>query len=282
MNSKAIERLKNRLDKLYQKYSKEAFYKQDPIIFPKRFKSDEDIEVVAIIASSLAYGRVNLFMPVIEKIIQKMGKSPSEFLKNFELKKDAKRFSDIYYRLSKSNDILAQLYALSETLKHKERLKNLFMSNFNPNGKIKDAIISFINYFQYIDLSRIFKKDAKTKGYLHLFPSPEKDSTCKRINLFLRWMVRDKDIDFGIWNEVGSYNLIIPLDTHVAKVSRCLGLLTRNSTDWKAAEELTFNLKKFAPEDPLKYDFALCHVGINGECNDKNCNSCWIKNDLSF
>lgn len=282
MSYRDIERLKHRLDKLYQKYSKEAFYKQDPIIFPKRFKTEEDVEVVAFIASSLAYGRVNLFLPVIEKIIKNMGKSPSEFLKNFEVKKDAKRFSDIYYRLSNSDDILAQLYAISEALKYKGRLKNLFMSNFNPKDKIKDAIIGFINYFQHLDLSIIYKNSTKTRGYLHLFPSPEKESTCKRINLFLRWMVRDKDIDFGIWREVGCHSLIIPLDTHVAKVSRCLGILTRSSTDWKAAEELTFNLKKFDPEDPLKYDFALCHFGINGECNDKNCNNCWIKNNFSF
>lgn len=272
-----IEKLKPKLHKLYRKYCKEEFYKEDPIIFPKRFKKEEDIEVVGLIASSLAYGKVTLFLPVIEKILQKMGNSPSVFLENFDLKKDAEKFSNIYYRFSRPEDIIAFIYAISKAIKYRGRLKNLFMDNFNSNVTIKEAITGFVHYFSHIDLSEIYKNNTKPKGYLHFFPSPKNGSACKRINLFLRWMVRDRDIDFGIWKEVEKSKLIIPLDTHVARISRCLGLLTRNSADWMAAEELTNNLKRLDSADPLKYDFALCHVGIIGECDKSHCEKCIIR-----
>jgi len=112
----------------------------------------------------------------------------------------------------------------------------------------------------------IYGKDIHPHGMMHFFPTPAKGSACKRMNLFLRWMVRDRDIDFGIWKGIPKNKLVIPLDTHIARISRCLGFTMRRSADWKAAVEITNALKQFDPDDPVKYDFALCHHGIAGMC----------------
>jgi uncharacterized protein (TIGR02757 family) len=120
--------------------------------------------------------------------------------------------------------------------------------------------------FLRTDTSEVYGKNIKPPGLTQFFSSPVNGSACKRANLFLRWMVRDRDIDFGIWKKIPKNKLVIPLDTHIAKISRCLGFTKRKTQDWKMALEVTHALKKLDPEDPLKYDFALCHHGISGVC----------------
>jgi uncharacterized protein (TIGR02757 family) len=112
----------------------------------------------------------------------------------------------------------------------------------------------------------VYGKNVRPPGLSQFCPLPSKGSACKRFNLFLRWMIRDRDIDLGIWKGVPKNKLIIPLDTHIARISRCLGLTKRRSQDWRTAVEVTGALRRFDPEDPLKYDFALCHHGISGLC----------------
>jgi len=126
----------------------------------------------------------------------------------------------------------------------------------------------------------VYGRNIHPSGMTQFFPSPAKGSACKRINLFLRWMVRDKDIDFGLWRSIPANRLVIPLDIHIARISRCLGFTKRASADWKAAIEITEALKKLDPADPLKYDFALCHHGISGVCRGRNnpgCRDCALK-----
>lgn len=262
------------LENLYQQYSKS--YSNDPIKFPHQYRNEIDIEVVGFIASALAHGKVELFMNVISKILERMGNSPADYLLNFNFEREKDRFAGVRYRYNNNEiDILILLYCLSETIKKWKSLKNLFLSSFKETRNIKFALTQFADEIRsFKELSPYFK-DLSPRFY-YLLPYPQKGSACKRLNLFLRWMVRDKDIDFGIWKEVGKENLLIPLDTHVAKISRCLGLLKRKSNDWKAAEELTTSLKQFDPHDPIKYDFALCHIGIDGVCNARNCENCKI------
>jgi len=269
------ETIKHLLDELYEKYKNS--YENDPIVFPHKYKNEEDIEIAGLIASSFAFGGVKLFMPIIEQILSKMGDSPAEFVRNFDLKNDIKCFKGIYYRFHKEREIVTLIYCLSNTLREWGSLKKLFISKKNTSSSIKEALIQFREEIIKHGISNPYFQMTNLKK---LLPSPKKGSACKRMNLFLRWMVRDKDIDFGIWKEVGKENLIIPLDTHVARISRCLGLLTRKRDGWKAAEELTQSLKKFDEQDPVKYDFALCHIGIDGICNANNCDNCDIKNDL--
>jgi len=262
--------LKETLEKLYKKCNFHEKLTHDPIEFPHRYSNPEDIEIAGFIASCLAYGKIELFKPVIEKILRPMGRHPFNFLMDFTLR-DKEYFKDINYRFNREKDIICLIYLLSKVLKKWNSLKNLFYHYYNPiDEDIKSALNSFINSFLTIDTSPIYGKDIKPYGLTQFFPSPKRGSACKRMNLFLRWMVRNRDIDLGIWDRIPPSKLIIPLDTHIARISRCLGLTERTTIDWKTAKEITDALKRFDPVDPLKYDFVLCHEGVSGVYKKKN------------
>ena len=162
------------------------------------------------------------------------------------------------------------LFILHHILKQYESLEAAFKKNYGTGDRdIEKGLAGFIAACLNADTSEIYGNNVKPRGLLQFFPSPENRSACKRSNLFLRWMIRDRDIDFGIWKEIPMNKLIIPLDTHIARISKCLGLTDRKSQDWKTAVEITEALKIFDPEDPVKYDFALCHHGITGMCKGR-------------
>jgi uncharacterized protein (TIGR02757 family) len=266
-----ITDLKILLDNFYGEYDFKTRLLHDPIEFPHRYKNPGDIEIAALIASSLAYGKVDLFKPVVEKILSIMGASPYEFLLGFRLKKDRKLFQGIKYRFNENEDLLAFMLILHKTLKSKGSLENAFMEFYRPGSpNIGEALAGFIGTLAKVDTSMIYGENLKPPGLKQLFTSPVNGSACKRMNLFLRWMVRDRDIDFGIWKNIPKSKLVIPLDTHIARISRCLGFTERKSQDWKTAVEITETLKRFDTEDPLKYDFALCHHGISGVCKGES------------
>jgi uncharacterized protein (TIGR02757 family) len=278
--------LKNILDKFYREYDFQERMRHDPIEFPHRYKEPRDIEVSGFIASSLAYGRVDLFKPVLEKILPAMGRSPYEFLLNFDINKKRKLFQGINYRFNKNEDILCLIFILHKILTKYSSLENLFMKFYIPEAlNIREALEGFVEAMLNTDTSAVYGKNIKPGGLLQFFSSPRNGSACKRANLFLRWAIRDRDIDFGIWKGIPKNKLVIPLDTHIAKISRCLGFTSRMSQDWKTAVEITEALKKFDPEDPLKYDFALCHHGISGVCKGKRenkaCKECVFNSFLS-
>lgn len=264
--------IKQNLDKLYNECNYSEYILHDPIKFPHKFSTPEDIEIVGFIAASFAYGRIDLFTRIIEKILNIMGRNPYDFLVNSDIKKYQRLFSSIGYRFSNSDDIIAFLLAIHKILKKYRRLENLFKSHFSETDKnIGKALADFINVFLNIMDQALGKQSG---GFLHFFPSPTRGSACKRLALFLRWMVRDKDIDMGIWKGIPKNRLVIPLDVHIARISRCLGLTKRKSADWKAAVEITESLKSFDYEDPLKYDFALCHLGVSKVCCRLMCREC--------
>lgn len=271
--------LKKTLDKFYKEYNFKERLTHDPVEFPRRYTDPVDIEVAGFIAACFAYGKVDLFKPVIEKILKPGGKHPGYYFRNFILKRDAGYFKGISYRFNKEKDILCFIYMLSQALKEWDSLKDLFYHYYKSDHKdIKNALDGFVNYFLNVDTSPVYDKNIKPSGLNQLLPVPEKGSACKRMNLFLRWMVRNKDIDLGIWNKIPPSKLIIPLDTHIARISRCLGLTKRTSSNWKTAKGITDALKNIDPGDPLKYDFALCHQGISGLCRGEKftniCSSC--------
>lgn len=235
------------------------------------YSTPEDVEIAGFIASLFAYGRVDLFIPVIERILKPCGKHPALLLKNFTLKKHYKCFKGINYRFNREKDIICLMYMLNYVLKEWGSLRNLFYHHYKPeDNDIGPALKGFVDLFLSIDTSSVYGKNIKPNGLAQFFPSPEKGSACKRMNLFLRWMIRTADIDMGIWDKIPPSKLIIPLDTHISKISRCLGLTKRTASDWKTAREITTSLKKLDPIDPLKYDFALCHHGISGLCKGMN------------
>ncbi|UCH80728.1 MAG: TIGR02757 family protein [Nitrospiraceae bacterium] len=259
--------LKKTLDRFYKDFDFRKRIAYDPIAIPRRYSDPEDIEVAAFISSCFAYGKVGLFTPVIENILKPGTGHPAEFIANFSLKKDVKYLQGISYRFNREKDILCFIYILSEALRKYGTLKDLFYSHFRSDHvDIKKALTGFVDSLTAIDTSAVYGSNIRPAGLKHLLPSPATGSACKRMNLFLRWVVRHKDIDFGLWDEIPPSKLIIPLDIHIARISICLGLSRRKSPDWKMAEEITDSLKKLEAGDPLKYDFALCHQGISGLC----------------
>ncbi len=272
-----MKSLKTILDKFYNDFDFAGHVRKDPIEFPHRYKNPEDIEVTAFISSCFAYGKVELFKSVIEKILSLMGRNPYSFLLDFDIRKQ-KRFFSFKYRFNEAEDIVCLLYIIRQLLKKHSSLEKAFTRYYtSADPHTGSGITGFVNEISSVNTSKVYGKDIRPPGLTQLFSSPAKGSACKRMNLFLRWMVRDRDIDFGLWKGIPKNKLVIPLDTHIARISRCLGFTQRGSSDWKAAVEITEALKKFDPEDPLKYDFALCHHGISGVCksfDDPGCREC--------
>jgi uncharacterized protein (TIGR02757 family) len=249
--------IKEKLERHYLSY-KHKFSSIDPVWILHRFSDEKDIELIGLITAAYAYGSVELINAFIERIIAKIGNKPYEFTINFEKRKDKKFLKDLSYRFNSANDILALFESLSSAMKEYSSLKSLFISSMDNSEKnVIGALARFTGR-----LNRDIKRKKGT--YTHyLISNPINGSTCKRMNLFLRWMVRKDEIDTGIWNEVGMSKLIMPVDTHIARISKQLGLVKRKTIDLKFAVELTERLKSFDPEDPVKYDFALCHIGID-------------------
>jgi uncharacterized protein (TIGR02757 family) len=273
--------LKRTLNRFYKTFDFRKRLIHDPIMFPRKYSEPEDIEVAGFLATCFAYGKVELFKPVIDKVLRPGGKHPAGFIAGFKLKRDAKYFKDIRYRFNNETDVLCLIYMLNNVLKNFGSLKKLFLRDYRQDHEdIRSALSSFRDYFMGIDTSPVYGKNVKPIS-LTFFPDPKGGSACKRMNLFLRWMVRERDIDLGIWNDILPSQLIIPLDTHIARISQCLGLTSRISSDWKTAKEITESLKVLDPHDPLKYDFALCHHGISGLCRGRRgvsaCKGCSLK-----
>jgi uncharacterized protein (TIGR02757 family) len=262
-----MQSIRKTLDRYYKEFNFTERLKHDPVEFPRRYADPDDIEVAGFIASCFAYGKVDLFRPVIEKILLLAGSHPGEYFRTISFKEDGKYIKRISYRFNTGQDILCFLYILKQALNEWGSLKNLFYYYYKPDHEdIRSALNGFVKFFLNVDTAPVYGRNIKPRGLTQLLPVPEKGSACKRMNLFLRWMVRRKDVDMGIWKRISPSQLIIPLDIHISRISRCIGLTNRAAADWKTAGEITEALKELDPADPLKYDFALCHQGISGKC----------------
>lgn len=275
------ERLKQVLDGLYENFDFKSHVLSDPIDFPHRYSSAKDIEIIAFISATFAYGQIKVFKAFLERLFSVCGESPYDFIASFNPHKDYLRFNGMKYRFNSTDDIICLFYVLSEVVKTNGGIRELFYRCYaKTQGDIIKTQINFIDELMLVDTSLIYGSTYKPYGFRQLLCSPKTWSACKRLNLFLRWMVRDKDVDFGLWTEVPKNKLIIPLDVHIGRISRCIGLTSRVSTDLKMALEITDSLKKLDNEDPLKYDFALCHQGISKICSPDRCDSCKLKPEL--
>ena len=254
---------KSELDKLVEKYETPDFIKDDPIQFIHRGKSKEDIELAGFIASLFAYGNRKIFIRTLDEIFNKADNDIANYIKNG----DFSNLKGIGYRFSKDYDIIAMFDILHQLYSESKGLEELFAYSFTPRGEIYDHFLDkVVDYFY-----ERAPKDAK-QGFFHMIPSAKKCGAMKRMNMFLRWMVRKSPVDIGIWNFMKPADLYIPLDVHVARQSRNMGLLTRKSNDYTAVKELTSNLSKLCPEDPVKYDFAMFAFGVELNMNKGNKN----------
>ncbi|MBI5892988.1 MAG: TIGR02757 family protein [Deltaproteobacteria bacterium] len=276
-------KLKTYLDKLYNSFDRKSI-SPDPLEFLHKFKNPKDQEIVGLIASSLAYGKVQMILKSINCVLDIMHWPPYKFTMRFNPKTQAKLFAGFSHRFNTGKDIACLIYFAKQMIESNGSIGGFFLKGYNPDDKnIKQAIASFSKRALMLDSEPVYgkKRLPKNAGIRFFFPSPENGSPCKRLNLYLRWMVRRKDVDLGLWKEISPSKLIIPLDTHTARISKNIGLTKRKSSDWKTTEEITENLKKLDPDDPVKYDFSLCRLGILDKCprkkNEEKCGLCLIK-----
>lgn len=250
--------LKKKLDHHY-KYFNFSQISPDPLEFPHRFKNYYDIEISAFISSVFAYGTVKQINNTLEKLHLLMNNQPYQFVKNYSYTDGLKLFTDLKHRFYSNEDIARLFYSLNKIYLYYGSLKYFFLLYyFEKDIDLKNAISFFAKNF--LELSP--EKGSITHGIKFMIPDPLRGSACKRMNLFLRWMVRKDELDFGIWNEIPQSKLVIPVDTHVAKICQQLKLTKQKNVSWKMAEEITERLKRFDASDPVKYDFAICHIGM--------------------
>jgi uncharacterized protein (TIGR02757 family) len=254
MNKDDLVLLKELLDEKYFLYNQQNFIEEDPIQIPKKFKHKEDIEIAGFLSATIAWGNRKTIIKNAQKWMKLMDNSPYDFVINHK-KADLNVFKDFKHRTFNETDAQFFIQSLQNIYLHHGGLEKVFIKGYKKDNSIKMALSGFREIF--------FEIPTPGRTYKHI-SNVQKKSAAKRLNMFLRWMVR-KDysgIDFGIWN-IPASKLMLPLDIHTGNISRQLGLLTRKQNDWKAVEEITSNLKKMDPDDPIKYDFALFGMGIN-------------------
>lgn len=253
--------IKQKLDYHYKIFDKSRI-SPDPLQFLHLFENENDIEAIGFISSVFAYGNVRQINNTLEKIINITKSGPYSFIMNFHKKENQLKLKGIKHRFYTEEDIYNLFKSLNTLYKREELLKNIFLKNYHPENKnIKEALSAFSK----ILIDEIRKNTGNknvSPGVRFMFPLPELGSACKRMNLFLRWMIRKDELDFGLWSKIPANKLVIPVDTHIARICTRLKLTSYKNVGWKMAEEITKNLKKFDPVDPVKYDFAICHIGM--------------------
>lgn len=274
--------LREPLERLYRDFDYSARVERDAIRFPLRYADPRDREVVALLTACLAYGRVDLFGRQLEGVLAAMSPSPATFVAGFDARRDGPAFAGFIYRFNRPRDVVAFCVAAREVLARHGSLEKLFLAgDRDERGPIGPALEGFVRAFLEADLADVFPGGRPSRGYRHLFPLPSAGGPCKRMHLFLRWMVRREPPDFGLWTAVSPARLLMPVDTHVENMSRAIGLTRRRSRTWKMAAEITARLALVDRSDPVKYDFALCHKRMSGDCRDRRdavvCNPCGLK-----
>ena len=251
-----LSNIKTLLEKKTKAYNTPDYISSDPISIPHSFSQLQDIEIAAFFASTFAWGRRNIIIAKSRQLMTLMDNAPYDFIVNHE-EKDRKKFTGFKHRTFQPTDTLYFLAFLQRYYRRHTSLESAFTTHLTKgiNG-VENALIGFHNLFFSLDFA-----PQRTKKHL---PTPIRKSTCKRLNMFLRWMVRkdDNGVDFGLWTKISPAQLYIPMDVHVIRIATRLGLLERKQTDWKAVQELTAILRTFDPDDPAKYDYALFGMGV--------------------
>ena len=256
LNQNSIDLLNSRVDF----YNRSDFIENDPISVPHQFTRRQDIEIVALLAALFAWGQRKTIIKKSLELVERMDNSPYDFVLNHS-EDDLKGLLDFKHRTFNGEDALNFIYFFNHHYSKNESLESAFVAD--SSALVSDttwttsSLISFKRYF-----SSVIPIDSRTLKHV---ASPISNATCKRLNMFLRWMVRkdDRGVDFGLWNKINPSQLLCPLDIHVGRVSRKLNLLSREQNDFKAVLELSENLRSLDPEDPCKYDYALFSLGVN-------------------
>lgn len=274
--------LKNILEGLYESRS-QAHLANDPLSFCHRYRDHRDQEVAGLISASFAYGNVKIIRKNLERIFGLMGPSPRLFVERFDPEEGGRLFAGFKHRFNDARDLCALLLACRIMIADAGSIEGFFL-RFHDQGRedVTGTLSGFALAVKGFDLSPVFGGKAIPEGsyFPFFFPSPASGSACKRLCMYLRWMVRPADgIDLGIWEGITPDKLVIPVDAHIQRICRFLGFTARKQADWRMALEITRSLRELDPADPVKYDFSICHLGISEGCDGKDrltCLSCPI------
>lgn len=257
------ERLRRILDPFVDRFDAERRIENDPVELVRRYEDPADQEIAGLLASSFAYGQVGVFKPRVRRLLDQMGPSPRAFLEAFEPRRDAPALGWFAYRFHGAGDLGVLLGGAQAIVREEGSLGRYLGEELRRRGNLREALAAFAGRL----------RGAAAPGFEppraldHLLPDPLRGSASKRLLLYLRWMARRDAVDLGAWEDwVPRRALVVPLDTHLFRMARLLGLTRRRDASWRTAEEITASLARLDPEDPVRYDFVLCHIGMSGLC----------------
>lgn len=256
----------------------------DPLSFCHRYTEPEDQEVAALIASVFAYGNVAVIKGSLGRIFDQLGPAPARFVDRFDPARQPAAFAGFRHRFNDAADLRALLWAISRIRHQAGSIQQFFARFHDPAAEtVEQGLNGFSAAVLGLDYRPVFGPGglAADSSYRFLFPAPTGGSACKRACMFLRWVARPADgIDLGLWSVVRPRQLVIPVDRHIERIGRLLGLTGRRTPDWRMALEITAGLRRLAPDDPVRYDFSICHLGISEGCNGTKgpaCRQCPIR-----
>ncbi len=275
--------LKTVLDQLYLNRS-DQHLANDPLSFCHRYHDPADQEVAALIAAVFAYGSVKVIKGSLSKIFSTMGDSPARYIDRFDPQKQRLHWHGFKHRFNVEDDLMALFWAIRLIREQAGSIEPFFCQFHAPDSAtVEQALNSFCAAVLRFTYRPVFGAEElpETSSFRFLFPSPVGGSACKRLCMFLRWVVRPADrFDLGLWHRVQPSQLIIPVDRHIERIAQMLGLTSRRTPDWRMACEITAALRRLDPLDPVKYDFPLCHLGISEGCNGcqgPSCSDCPVR-----
>ncbi len=255
-----------RLDSLYHAYNREESA-ADPVHLVRPYRARDDREIAGFCAAALAFGRVASVLNSIHALLGIMGPRPAEFVRRFDPGSPPSELRRMVHRWIRGADLAALLWILRQMLERSGSIEAFLLEGYSPEHEhTGPALDSFSTRALALDISRVYRRAPKRPGVCYFFPRPSAGSACKRLNLFLRWMVRSDEVDLGVWTRVPAAKLIVPLDTHVIRLGRCLRLTEYASPGWRMAADITTSLRALDAADPVRFDFSLCHVGMMNAC----------------
>lgn len=270
-------RLKALLEELYQTFDR-RYLATDPLVFVHRYRDRADQEVVAFLSAGLAFGNVRSIQQSLSCLLEALGPKPSDFVLHFDPLRHAECLPEKVHRWIGRPELARALVVLREMLRRFGSLEAAFTSGYEPDEPtLEPGLRAFARLARSLEPKAPSAENSP--GAVYFFPSPETGSACKRLNLFLRWMVRGGDgLDLGLWSSIPPSRLLIPLDVHVGRISRALGLTRLRTPGFSMVRQVTASLRRFDPLDPIKYDFALARLGILKWCPSRRtpgrCEAC--------
>jgi len=263
----SVSDARGRLDDLYRTFD-HVNSAADPVHIVRRYSQPDDLEVVGFCAAALAFGRVASVLNSIESLLRVMGPHPAAFVRSFDAARHRAPLEPLVHRWIRGRDLVALVLILQRMLAESGSIEAFFRDGDDPSvPDVAAALDSFSRRALETDLRPAYGSRRPARlGVCYFFPRPSAGSACKRLNLFLRWMVRKDAIDLGVWTAISPARLVVPLDTHVIRLGRCLRLTRYASPGWKMAADITAALRAIDPADPVRFDFSLCHVGMMNAC----------------